>query len=378
MNRTAVLPNFGGTGIPTLSNCQPYAFDDIYNIQQGNDAGFWSISYPTFQHYMEVTGGQKSSVSAQLAIIFSRDAFKQIHHLPDVDEDILHESCIDTDPYDLKGPTLFISTEKQEPLERVVAALQDAQDKDVIFVYFNHKAAFVSPQIEDHLLQARPQWGLWSRAPFPYWNYSGSVMEVYEYAKRQIPEDFVAIQWRLERVPPPVNLSHTIIRYKLKLIFIPINKVLSTCSDLFLEAVISGARERDIDIVYIAADAPIRPGEAFKSASWDSAFQEGVIAAMSKLIKGLDEAGLDVVTWNDLRPRDESRKKLTALGENASGIFDRLMVGRAATWMYAPNINCGMKSAYLGSIQTMRQDRIGDTTETDWNRLGMLVVIIVQ
>lgn len=58
------------------------------------------------------------------------------------------------------------------------------------------------------------------------------------------------------------------------------------------------------------------------------------------------------------------------LSAGASGIFDRLMLGGAER-LYAGNINCAFRSSYLGSIQTLRQDRIGDPTETDWEKLGM-------
>jgi hypothetical protein len=140
---------------------------------------------------------------------------------------------------------------------------------------------------------------------------------------------------------------------------------------MFLDAIVAGAKEHNTDIIYVASDAPLTPDEPFKSASWDLVFSEGVRTAVSTLIEGLKAANLKVVTWKDVKPTNGEDAALAVLADNAPGIFDRLIVGKAATWLYAPNSNCGMRSAYLGAIQTMRQDRIGNTMEMDWTRLGM-------
>lgn len=145
-------------------------------------------------------------------------------------------------------------------------------------------------------------------------------------------------------------------------------QALEECSGMFLDAIVKGAREQGADTIYVASDAPLSPDEPFKSTSWDPAFQEGVRSSIGSLMDGLTKANLRVVTWKDVKPTELPG---SILADNSPGIFDRLIVGKEASWLFAPNTNCGMKSAYLGSIQTMRQDRIGDIHETDWDKLGM-------
>jgi hypothetical protein len=208
MNRTVILPNFGGQGIPTLSNCQSFAFDNIFEVESANSIQLWTAAYPTFKRFIaRSTGGRQGALTAQLAVVFSRYAFDQVTHLPIGDKDVLSDSCIDMYPYTIEGPRLWVSTENQEPISRVVEALKPASHKDVIFVYFNHKSVFISPEIQDSLLQHRPQWGLWVRNPYPYWNYSTTITDVYEHARAKLPETFLAMQWRMERVPPFVSGS---------------------------------------------------------------------------------------------------------------------------------------------------------------------------
>lgn len=334
-----------------MSNCQPYSFEDIFSLKEANEAGFWTAPWPTYKNWVQsVTRGQWSFFSSQVVVLSSDHAWDQVKNLPQKDEDLLSQACVDPHPYVMEGPRMYISTANQQSMEDLVLALQGTRDKEVLFVHFNHKGYLESESIVDSLVQPRPRWGLWTGGSFPYWNYSSLVTETYEAAATKLPKDFIAMQWRMERVPP---------------------EALDKCSGFFLDALLEGAKTHNTKTIYIAADAPLHPDEPFKSASWDQVYTVGVRAAVAKLMDGLTAAGLEIVTWKDVRPSESENKAYYDLSMDSPGIFDRLIVGKAASWLYAPNQNCGMKSSYLGAIQTMRQDRIGDPTEKNWDKLGM-------
>lgn len=206
LGRTVVAPNFGGQGIPTLSNCQPYAYDDIFRLEEANAAGLWSVAYPTYEKWVEKsTKGAWWSLSAQVVVMSSDYAWEQVKNLPQNDRELLERGCVKVHPYAIDSPRLYMSTANQQKMSDVVKGLAGTDDMDVVFMYFNHKSVFVAPEISDPLLQERPEWGLWARNPFPYWNYTSFVQDTYDTAVAKLPANFIAMQWRMERVPPPVS-----------------------------------------------------------------------------------------------------------------------------------------------------------------------------
>ncbi|KAM0786767.1 hypothetical protein ACM66B_002202 [Microbotryomycetes sp. NB124-2] len=353
LNRTLVLPNWG-FGIPTISNCRPYGFDQIYETESTNSIGLWSIPFRKWKEWISRMK-KAQPFNARISVIFFRNTHKVLSEsISDTDEGILKEMCVPHEPFKIEDPPLYVATTPATYLSTIVNHLRETDHLSTLFVIFNHYSDLRlkgDVQFPDPLLQQRPkEWGLWVGSPWPQWNYSTGVMDMFESAKAKLPRDYAAMQWRMELMPP---------------------KVLQDCSDKFAESIISGMREKGLKTIYVASDMPLTHERTkSKSASFNLPEVQQARESIDHLVYRLNEANFDVKTWNDIKPADDDETAIEGLADGASGIFDKLILG-ASTHLWGANPYCGFRSSFLGSIQTLRQDRIGDPEETDWDKLGM-------
>ncbi|KAK4052681.1 hypothetical protein OIV83_001968 [Microbotryomycetes sp. JL201] len=353
LNRTLVLPNWG-FGIPTISNCRPYGFDQIYETESTNSVGLWSIPFRKWKEWIN-SMKKAQPFSARISVIFFRNTHKVLSEsISDTDEGILKEMCVPHEPFKIDDPPLYVATTPATYLSSIVDHLRETDHLSTLFVIFNHYSDLRlkgDVQFPDPLLQQRPkEWGLWVGSPWPQWNYSTGVMDMFEAAKAKLPREYAAMQWRMELMPP---------------------KVLQDCADKFAESIISGMREKSLTTIYVASDMPLTHERAkSKSASFNLPEVQQARESIDHLVYRLNEANFDVRTWNDIKPADDDEMAIEGLADGASGIFDKLILG-ASTHLWGANPYCGFRSSFLGSIQTLRQDRIGDPSETDWDKLDM-------
>ncbi|KAM0752719.1 hypothetical protein T439DRAFT_323330 [Meredithblackwellia eburnea MCA 4105] len=353
LNRTLILPNWG-FGIPTISNCRPYSFDTIYETESTNSVGLWSVPFRTWMDYVD-RKQRRARLTSRIAIIFFRDTHRRLSEdIANTDEGILENGCIPAEPFEFRDPPIYMATNSETQLSTVVRTLRDTEPLSTLFVFFNHYSDLRTDEpFVDPLLQQRPKnWGLWSGEPWPQWNYSTQVNAMFRTSIQKLPERYGAMQWRMELVNPDTLMK---------------------CSDLFAEAVISGMRNRGLDTIYVASDMPIGIDNK-KTTSKSASFNPPEVAQAKKSIDHLtyrlNEASFHVKTWNDIKPEEGDRHAIAGLADGASGIFDKLVLG-SAEHLWAANPHCGFKSSFLGSIQTLRQDRIGDASERDWEKLEM-------
>ncbi|KDE05703.1 hypothetical protein MVLG_03937 [Microbotryum lychnidis-dioicae p1A1 Lamole] len=351
LNRTLVLPNWG-FGIPTVSNCRPYSFDMIYETESTNSVGLWSITYPRWIKYIR---NSERKFNARISVIFFRNTHKALSETIGTDDaTTLEDACVDPEPFDISDPPIYVATNQDTTLSYMVRHLRETDNLSTLFVHFNHysdiRIADAKP-FPDPLLQVRPkEWGFWVGAAWPQWNYSSQVQQMFRTAQAHLPEQYGGVQWRMELMPP---------------------SVLKNCSNLFAESVIEGMRQRGLKTIYIASDMPLttqRKNSKSASFNWDKVLQAK--EALDNLVDRLKGAHLSIMTWNDIKPSPNDRDIIEGLADTASGIFDKLVLGQSER-LWAANPHCGMHSSFLGTLQILRQDRIGDPTEEDWEKLGI-------
>lgn len=285
-----------------------------------------------------------------MSAVFFRDSHKYMGWLmADSDVDVLRESCVEPEPFQFQDVATYVATRPNERLDSVVERLRPTFDTEVLFMVFNHLSDFYTEDFPDPLVQMRPTWGLWSGAPFPQWNYSQSILSMARSARMRLPSKYAAMQWRMELVEPDTLIK---------------------CSDMFAETVIAECREKGFKTVYVATDMPIGEQKRSKSASFNAPEVAQAMDSINHLLFRLREAEFEIKTWDDIMPNDDEPNAIPGLAEGASGIFDKLLLG-ASDWLYAANPLCGFKSSYIGSVQTLRQDRIRNPMETDWQKLGI-------
>lgn len=235
----------------------------------------------------------------RISVIFFRDTHKVLSEsIANSDEAILEENCVSPKPFEITEPPLYIATNQETYLSNVVSHLRETDHLSTLFVIFNHYSDFKikgGEPFPDPLLQERPkEWGLWVGAPWPQWNYSSSVDQMFRIAQAKLPERYAAMQWRMELMPP---------------------KTLLKCSDLFAESVISGMRGMGLDTIYVASDMPLTHEKTnSKSASFN--WQEVAEAreSIDHLMYRLNEASFKVRTWNDVKPKDGDDVRCRARG----------------------------------------------------------------
>lgn len=104
-------------------------------------------------------------------------------------------------------------------------------------------------------------------------------------ARSKLPEEYAAMQWRMELMPP---------------------KALQDCSDLFAESIISGMREQGLRTIYVASDMPLSHERTkSKSASFNLPEVQAARDSINHLVVRLKEAEFNVKTWNDVKPSDD-------------------------------------------------------------------------
>ncbi|SCV70240.1 BQ2448_1634 [Microbotryum intermedium] len=349
LNRTLVLPNWG-FGIPTVSNCRPYSFDTIYETESTNSVGLWSITYPRWIKYI-----RNSERKFDASVIFFRNTHKVLAETIGVDDaTTLEDACVDSKPFDISDPPIYVATNQDTTLSYLVRHLRETDNLSTLFVHFNHysdiRIADGRP-FPDPLLQERPkEWGFWVGASWPQWNYSTQVLEMFQTAQAHLPKQYAGLQWRMELVPA---------------------SVLKNCSDLFADSVIDGMRQRGLKTIYIASDMPLssqRKNSKSASFNWEKVIEAK--EAIDHLVERLQGAHLSIMTWNDIKPALGDSEVIEGLADAATGIFDKLVLGQSER-LWAANPYCGMHSSFLGTLQTLRQDRIGDPTEVNWENLGI-------
>lgn len=101
------------------------------------------------------------------AVFWRKEGIYAGELLKHTDEEVLHHRGISPDYYDFVAPPIYVPTNVDDNMSRVVEALQGAQNVDVLFQVYHHASVLDQDGFQDPQVQLRPMWGLWGGMPFP-------------------------------------------------------------------------------------------------------------------------------------------------------------------------------------------------------------------